>query len=221
MQRTYLHITGIGMCVHVYTLLTCYIRVIPNRQQLKMVCVCVRASYCEWEIRDRGMQKEGKCRGSMEGKWENWPDLIKCLSDTGRRQNSLINPSWRYLYCRQSLNNIALILPFNSLVCSHLTARKDKNEHQNTVACVPYHLTHLWQWNGTFGDSGGGGRWCRGSRSEQLATPAARRAQGQAVISDCWVEVGGWRVEVVREGGRDKSPLIKAMRAEHGLGTES
>lgn len=33
--------------------------------------------------------------------------------------------------------------------------------------------------------------------SEQLATLAACRAQGQAVISDCWVEVGGWRMEVV------------------------
>lgn len=40
-----------------------------------------------------------------------------------------------------------------------------------------------------------------GEGSEQLATPAASRAQGQALISDCWVKVGGWRLWL----GRDKS----------------
>lgn len=50
---------------------------------------------------------------------------------------------------------------------------------------------------------------------EQLATLAACGAQGQAVLSDCWVEVGGrrlWRGGCMEE--EDKSLLIKAMRAE-------
>lgn len=58
----------------------------------------------------------------------------------------------------------------------------------------------------------------RGNWGEQLATPAACRTRGQAVIFDCWVEVGGWRMEVGGcRRGRDKSPLIKAVDAEQGL----